>query len=682
MFASTPFHPQGATRRTCHALIGTACLAVAVAAADPDATDLTQLSLEDLLEVKVESVTAASKRTQLTTDAPASVTVVDREQIRRLGYQTLGDILRGVRGFYVSYDRNYAYLGTRGFGRPGDYNSRLLFLVNGQRTNDGLTEGSLIESGAIVDVDLIERVEVVRGPGSAMYGSSAFFGVVNIITRDPKTFHAGEASFEGGSPGYYKGRFSLGHHYDNEVEFLVSGTWMSRSGWESLYYSEFDTPPDSTGRANGIDAEEAQSAFGRLAWKGISLEIGYVNRLKQLPTAAYGTIFGDHRAETTDMLAYGRLRLEHQFENEIELVANVALNQNDYDGRYPYDDAAPFFPGVPFLQYDDYRSRWVGEELLLRRGFWDRLTLTAGFEGRQNFQQNQFTYSRDPDFQLQSDRRSTSLWGAYAEADWKALDSLSFTVGGRYDQYSFGPDSWNPRIAGIWKALPETTFKLVYGTAFRAPSAYELFYSDVNLSNKANPSLMPESIRTYEAILEQQLGKHARISLSVYRFEAEDLISQVVDPTDDLLVYRNIDSARGQGVEAEFDGHFGNGWRTRIGYALQESEDDNTGMRLSNSPRHLVQGQLIVPLWDDRLTAAIEGRYISHRHAGEDTVSDPQFVLNLTLFTYRWVNGLELSASVYNLLDRRYSDPAGSELAQRLIEQDGRTFRVKLTYAF
>jgi iron complex outermembrane receptor protein len=105
-------------------------------------------------------------------------------------------------------------------------------------------------------------------------------------------------------------------------------------------------------------------------------------------------------------------------------------------------------------------------------------------------------------------------------------------------------------------------------------------------------------------------------------------------------------------------------------------------MRLSNSPRHLVQAQLIVPVWEDRLTAAIEGRYVSHRHAGEGVVSDPQFVMNLTLFTYRWVNGLEVSASIYNLLDRRYSDPAGSELAQRLIEQDGRTFRIKLTYAF
>lgn len=657
-------------------------VAAAAAEASPPGTDLANLSLEDLLEVKVERVSAASKRDQLTTDAPASVTVVDRDQIRRLGYQTLADVLRGVRGFYVSYDRNYSYLGTRGFSRPGDYNSRLLFLVNGQRINDGLTEGSLIGQDFLVDIDLVERVEIVRGPGSAMYGSSAFFGVVNVITRDPKAFNAGEASFEGGSPGYFKGRFSLGHHWQNDVEFLVSGTLMERDGWDSLYYAEFDNPPVTDGRAGGVDAEDAQSAFTRLAWKGLSLEAGYNNRYKQLPAAPYGSLFDDPRNETTDMLAYARLRLEHQFENELELVASVAFNQNDYDGRYAYDDAAPFFPGVPFLQYDNYRSRWLGEELLLRRTFWESLTLTGGFEGRQNFQQDQFSFSNDPAFTLLDDRHSSDLWGTYLEADWHATETLSLTLGGRYDRYSLGADSWNPRVAGIWQALPDTTVKLIYGTAFRAPNAYELYYSDGNNANKANPDLMPESIRTYEAIVEQQVGKHVRVSFSAYRFEAEDLISQVLDPDDGLLVYRNVDSARGQGVEAEVDARFGNGWRTRIGYALQESEDEQTRMRLSNSPRHILQGQLIVPLWDDRLTAGLEGRYISHRHAGDDVVSDPQFVLNLTLFSYRWVNGLELSASVYNVLDRRYSDPTGSELTQRLLEQDGRTFRLKLTYAF
>lgn len=682
MFASTPSRCSGARKRLGLAAIGLTVLFRAVHAQSPDATDLSKLSLEELLEVKIESVTAASKRSQLTTEAPASVTVVDREQIQRLGYQTLADVLRGVRGLYVSYDRNYFYLGARGFSRSGDYNSRILVLVNGQRTNDGLTEGALIGNEFILDVDLIERVEVVRGPGSAIYGSSAFFGVINVVTREPRSFRAGEASFEGGSPGYYKGRISLGHQWDNEVELLLSGTLMSRDGWDSLYYPEFDSPPDSNGRATGLDREESQSAFARLAWKDLSFEFGYVNRFKQLPTAPYESIFGDPRNETTDMLGYGRIRLEHQFENEIELVASLAINQNDYDGRYAYTDAGPAFPGVPFLQYDDYRSRWIGEEVLLRREFWERLTLTGGFEGRQNVRQDQFTFSRDPAFTQLSEVHSSSLWGAYAQADWKVVEPVTLSMGGRYDKYSLGPDSWNPRLAGIWQARPGTTLKAIYGTAFRAPNAYEMYYSDGNSTQKVNPDLKPESIRTYELTLEQQLGRHLRASLSAYRFEADNLISPVVDPADALLVYRNVDQARGQGVEAELDARFGNGWRARISYARQFTEDRHTGFRLSNSPNHIAQGQVIIPLWTDRLTAGIEGRYISHRHAGSDMISDPQFIANLTLFSYRWVSGLELSASVYNLFDRQYSDPTGPELTQRLLLQDGRTFRLKISYAF
>ena len=682
MFVSTPSQSLRAGKWLSIAALCVAALSRAVHAEGSDATDLSQLSLEELLEVKVETVTAASKRSQLTTDAPASVTVVDREQIQRLGYQTLADVLRGVRGFYVSYDRNYSYLGTRGFSRPGDYNSRFLFLVNGQRINDGLTEGALIGNEFILDVDLIERVEVVRGPGSAIYGSSAFFGVINIVTREPKSFRAGEASFEGGSPGYYKGRISLGHHWDNEVEFFLSGTLMKRDGWDSLYYPEFDSPPGSNGRAIGLDQEEAQNALGRVAWKGLSLEVGYVNRFKQLPTAPYESIFGDPRNETTDLLTYGRIRLEHQFENEVELIANLAINQNDYDGRYAYSDAGSAFPGIPFLQYDNYRSRWIGEEILVRREFWERVTLTGGFEGRQNVQQDQFTFSKDPQFNTLSDTRSSSLWGAYAEADWKVIEPVTLSLGGRYDKYSLGPESWNPRIAGIWQAHPGTTLKAIYGTAFRAPNALEIYYSDGNNTQKVNPDLRPESIRTYELSLEQQLGKHVRASVSAYRFEADDLIGQVVDPVDNLLVYRNVDEASGQGIEGEIDARFGNGWHTRLSYTRQIAEDRQTGTRLSNSPHSIVQGQITIPLWTDRLTAGIEGRYLSKRNAGEGFTSDPQFVANLTLFSYRWISGLELSASVYNLLDRRYSDPTGSELTQRLLQQDGRTFRVKLSYAF
>ena len=142
-----------------------------------DTRDLTQLSLEELLDVRIPTVYAASKFEQKVTEAPASVSIITADQIRMYGYRTLADILRGVRGFYVTYDRNYSYLGIRGFSRPGDYNSRVLLLIDGHRVNENIFGSALIGTEGTLDVDLIERVEVIRGPSSSLYGTNAFLGV-------------------------------------------------------------------------------------------------------------------------------------------------------------------------------------------------------------------------------------------------------------------------------------------------------------------------------------------------------------------------------------------------------------------------------------------------------------------------------------------------------------------------
>jgi outer membrane receptor protein involved in Fe transport len=134
-------------------------------------------------ELKVQSVYAASKHEQKISEAPASVTVVDSDEIEKYGYKSFADILRSVRGLYVTYDRNYSYLGIRGFNRPGDYNSRVLVLVNGHGVNENVFDSALLGHEFPLDVDLIDRVEVIRGPSSSIYGNNAFFGVINVITK-------------------------------------------------------------------------------------------------------------------------------------------------------------------------------------------------------------------------------------------------------------------------------------------------------------------------------------------------------------------------------------------------------------------------------------------------------------------------------------------------------------------
>ena len=136
-------------------------------------TDLTELPLEQLMQIQVPTVVSASKFEQKATEAPSSVTVITSDDIKHYGYRTLADILASVPGFYVSYDRNYDFLGARGVNL-GDYNSRILLLVNGHRVNNDLNDGAYIGTAFILDVDLIDRVEIIRGPVRCFTATTRF----------------------------------------------------------------------------------------------------------------------------------------------------------------------------------------------------------------------------------------------------------------------------------------------------------------------------------------------------------------------------------------------------------------------------------------------------------------------------------------------------------------------------
>ena len=194
-----------------------------VDASAPAATNLMQLSIEELLDIRVDKVYGASKFEQKVTRAPSSVSLVTRDEIQKQGYRTLADVLRAVNGVFVSDDRNYSYLGIRGFNRPGDYNSRVLLLVDGHRLNDSVYDQGLYGTESFLDVDVIERVEVVRGPSSSIYGNNAFFGVVNVITRRGRAVDGIEATAEAGDNETWKTGATFGKQFENGGELFLSG---------------------------------------------------------------------------------------------------------------------------------------------------------------------------------------------------------------------------------------------------------------------------------------------------------------------------------------------------------------------------------------------------------------------------------------------------------------------------
>ncbi len=241
------------------------------------------MTLEQLMEIEVSKVYAASKYEQKITEAPSSVTIITSDEIRKYGYRTLADILRSVRGFYVTNDRNYSYVGVRGFGRPGDYNSRVLVLIDGHRVNDNIYYSASIGQDFVLDVDLIEKVEIVRGPGSSLYGTNAFFAVINILTKQGSELGGPEVSGEAGSFNTYKGRISYGNEVGSNADLLLSGSILDSKG-QNLFFKEYDSPDTHNGSARNCDYERNYSLFSKLSYQGFVLEGAYVSRTKGIPT--------------------------------------------------------------------------------------------------------------------------------------------------------------------------------------------------------------------------------------------------------------------------------------------------------------------------------------------------------------------------------------------------------------
>ncbi len=234
----------------------------------------------------------------------------------------------------------------------------------------------------------------------------------------------------------------------------------------------------------------------------------------------------------------------------------------------------------------------------------------------------------------------------------------------------------------IYSPVASTNLKLLYGTAFRAPNAYELYYHDGNLTQKPAGDLDSESIETFEFIVEQTLTEHIHAVFSIYHNEIENLIALTTDPADELLILANVGDAKATGGELQFEGRWDNGWAGSISYSYQYAENKSTGERMINSPLNMVKANIMIPLLEDQLMAALEAQYESGRKTLNDDKTDDIFFTNLTLLSRDMIKGVTLSASIYNLFDQDYAYPASEEHYQDSIEQDGRTFWIKVDYAF
>lgn len=661
----TPLLPG--PRRPCDWMRIAAATVVLLHAAPPvsaqsKAGQLTELPLEQLLHMEVYS---ASRFVQDSLQAPSSVSVVTREDIRTYGFRTIAEALRSVRGTYVTYDRSYRFLGVRGFSRPGDYNSRILILVDGYALNDGIYNQAPVGLEFPLDLSMVERIEFVPGPGSSLYGSNAFFGVVNVITRAAAQVGTEVSAYAASHSGSGV-RASLGHRYESGLEVLVSAS-TDRSRGADLYFPEFADV--NGGVAHGLDFEHSEKAYARLGYEGLTATFGTSRRLKGIAAGDFGTAFDVPGSETADDYAFADLSYRANIGARTEISTRASYHRYAYDGDYVYD-----IPPLTINRDVARAAGWTFEARALH-ALSARHKLVFGAAHQSDGTLEQRNFDVEPFAHYLDDSRSSKLTGLYAQSEYFIRPDLILNAGVRHDKHDSFAGAISPRLGLVYLPGPGSAVKLLYGQAFRVPNLYERAYSAPG-AQRANPDLEPERITTGEIAYERFDGA-TRFAGSLYHYRIRKLIDQVADPVDGVLVFVNGASVTARGAEAEVEHKFASGLSLKGSLGLHATNAEGT--RLDNSPRVLGKAFASAPVFGERVRLGLEALHVGQRdgRGGVGAYS----ILNLTAVA-RLGRGAELRASVYNLGGARYADPGNEGQVQDRIYHDGRTLRVELTGRF
>jgi len=325
-------------------------------------------------------------------------------------------------------------------------------------------------------------------------------------------------------------------------------------------------------------------------------------------------------------------------------------------------------------------GKWWGEEVTLSKQLFERQRLSLGSEYRDNFEQNQGNYDVQPFNQYFKDVRSSTIASVYAQDEIHLAKDFLLNLGLRYDHYSTFGGTTNPRAALIYSPRQTSIVKFLYGQAFRPPNFFELYYAAPG--NEPNPSLQPETVRTMELVWEQYFANHFRMMVSGFYYPIHGLISERVDPANGNAFYTNAGTLDIRGLDFDFRRKLVWGMEGAVSYTFQDLNNQSTRMPVVNSPKHLGQASLSVPIIKQRLFASMDNQYLDKRVTLLGQVTGAYDITNFTLFSRNVSKGWEASATLYNLFNQIYSDPAGAGLAQDVIRQDGRNFHIKIGYRF
>jgi outer membrane receptor for ferrienterochelin and colicins len=663
--------------------------------------DIEALSLTELLE---RPVIAASRYLQKPGSSPTLVSTVDADQIDRLGYRTLGEALRGVRGVYGSNDRNYSYIGVRGLSLPGDYNSRIALSIDDHGINDAVFQQAAggLELG--LPMIAIDRIEMIRGGAWSLYGQSALLGAIQIVTASGATrpglalattsrLGAETASDPAGRPTLAARGQDVQASYGavgHGVDVFAAASYVFDRGLDAIYTPEFTDPSavcvdhasrprTCDGVVHGNDGEQAGSGYLVVRSPTWSAHALASRRHKDVATAPYNTLIDDPGDQTVDDRFYADVAYTRSSEHS-DVIARIAANDYRYTGAYAYDIPRAGFTALPDSRTLDHyvaHAQWLSGELRgrykigqLGRYLSDIELALGGELGASRVKETDINAFPEGDGINYDHAESSRMVALSAQASVRMVERLVGFAAIRGDYY---PDSFgttiNPQSGLVLDGGSLGRVRLSIARGFRAPNVYEHAYAMVGAT------LEPERSESRELSVERYLGDHLRAQLVGYSHRMTDLIT---DATTDSghPGFANRNGIDALGVESELEGRW-HTWRLRGSFAWQRSTDQDHH-RLVNSPRALASGSLLAPIVDGRADFAAEAFFIGARMASNGSTVPAVLTTNLSVTARHVAGPLDVTLGVTNLFDRRDSDPGGQEHRQGLIPRDPRIVWLRL----
>jgi outer membrane cobalamin receptor len=661
-----------------------------------------------------EEVEIASLKAQPVEEAPGIVTVITAQEIKDMGARDLNDVLRMVPGFQLPGNiwctTSYAVRGMRQV-----FNNRVLVMMDGVPLNEPYYGQSNL-NWADMPVNNVARIEIIRGPGSALYGTHAFLAVINIITKEADDVDGVEVSAGLGSWDTQHHYVSLGKRFG---DFSIAGhvDYRTSDGYDGYY----------------IQQDLVTILDSMVPFPPVSMAPGYIkvpldSRRVDLRMSYKGFEFMFKAQDYEKGVSLGTLSVtEGMFESDKSYIGQAKYHRDLGDrlslslkGYYYYRKQCAhgqaFPPGIygpltgGFGAQGFYSDGLNGDNTIKERNIGvqsqfdytvnDRNTLTFGLEYVDlRTDKPVLRYNMDPITGMQStelhiqsgtkvgfmDRAADrQVLAGFIQDSWQIGDKLNLTAGLRLDHYSDFGSTVNPRISLVWKAREGTNIKILYGHAFRAPVFEELYM--YTWSEVGNENLGPEKIKSFEIGVNHRLTPRINAGINYFYNHMTDVIL----PTGEIVQegfppqLMNSGRLRAQGIEAELKANLEKNTYAYVNYSYAKAVDKLTDTEIPDAAHHLFNAGVNIGMWQ-YLNANLNVNYVGKR---ERTATDPRdpvdphTLIDLTLRAQNFWKGTEVIFSVHNLLDIDYRDPETRGVLYYDLPREGRQIMGKVIFHF